>query len=376
MMAYMLPGTGPSRRSGQSAAMHKAMSDSVDQYRDWMSDNMIVDNSTASARDPNEASLMVGRAPHVVRPPHETGVQYRISEGRLDVALENCPSYPTDSIDVQTPHRLCQACLDVLHYYCQYQEARSTMTREEQIQQMSNTVIHHFNLVSLIARAQIDECHLCKQLYGQLKRRYSAALELESLEQYRTEVCWTISPKTDEGVGRLYFILTQPSLQRDIWNFCHYFRAQVWDETKIESFQVMSRGEDDPPLSVATNTGSSASAWLATTWVFGCLENENGIHDRCSASTNTGHLPTRLLNLELARRTGQLRLFVPGEQPEEFENSSKFITLSHCWGKLTLPVLTTRNLDERRISGLSMNEVPKSFQDAMEVASWFQGKIT
>ncbi|KAK3677345.1 hypothetical protein LTR78_002883 [Recurvomyces mirabilis] len=51
-----------------------------------------------------------------------------------------------------------------------------------------------------------------------------------------------------------------------------------------------------------------------------------------------------------------------------------FVTLSHCWGHNVQPILTTQNIEERCESGIPIDALPKTFQDAITVTEWFDVK--
>lgn len=55
----------------------------------------------------------------------------------------------------------------------------------------------------------------------------------------------------------------------------------------------------------------------------------------------------------------------------------EYMTLSHCWGSWGAkanPVLTLSNLSSRQTDGIALSELPKTFRDAVEIASWFNSK--
>ena len=96
-------------------------------------DLMLQDNRSESYRDAQEGSLFVLRAPQQVRPPADTGVCYRINKVNqtLELSLNDSPQLPAyerHSLQLETTHKFCQACLDVLNYYCKYREARSNVS--------------------------------------------------------------------------------------------------------------------------------------------------------------------------------------------------------------------------------------------------------
>jgi len=114
-----------------------------------------------------------------------------------------------------------------------------------------------------------------------------------------------------------------------------------------------------PDLSEA---GSPAYFALLRAWLRWC----DGLHNCMSRSAESKKaLPSRLLDighpdLEI------LRLFCPKKKDEV-----KYTALSHCWGELTNKdkrqfCTTDDNIEERR-EGFTLSELPKTFQDAIQV---------
>jgi len=110
--------------------MQKAVAEAIAKYPDY--DTIIKSNLGEDYRNPQEGSLFVHRAPHEIRPQADTGVQVQFDEAdqrfvvTLDYPLQQT-QYEWNSIQLETEHILCVACLDVLNYYCKYSEARFTV---------------------------------------------------------------------------------------------------------------------------------------------------------------------------------------------------------------------------------------------------------
>lgn len=97
-------------------------------------DIMLRDTRSESYRDAGgEGSLFVKRAPQEIRSPADTGVSYHLNETNrtCEVSLNDAPQRPEyewNSVQLETRHDLCEACIDVLNYYCWYRGARSTVS--------------------------------------------------------------------------------------------------------------------------------------------------------------------------------------------------------------------------------------------------------
>ena len=113
---------------------------------------------------------------------------------------------------------------------------------------------------------------------------------------------------------------------------------------------------------IASNSQSESNRLLAAGWLTDCVSN----HERCNYDS-TQHLPKRLLDLSSGVDNAKYIRLV------ETDNSSsnvEYMTLSHCWGSKPVIRLTRHTL-EGLISGLSISNLPQTFQDAIVVAGWF-----
>lgn len=106
----------------------------------------------------------------------------------------------------------------------------------------------------------------------------------------------------------------------------------------------MGRHVADDPLSPTTLE-------LAKEWLKECLEN----HPECQTADRK-QLPTRVIHVG-----------PDGEMPRLYITNGergKYLTLSHCWGKVS-PLTTTRSTLTERVDGVAITEMPKTFQDAV-----------
>ncbi|TLD28613.1 hypothetical protein PspLS_04269 [Pyricularia sp. CBS 133598] len=83
-------------------------------------------------------------------------------------------------------------------------------------------------------------------------------------------------------------------------------------------------------------------------------------HPECVAATRAACLPTRVLDLGVAKGKDQVRLYVSsGEE-------ARFTALSYCWGG-KVPITTTKATLEERCRGILDSSLPATFQDAIAV---------
>ncbi|MCJ1466391.1 hypothetical protein MMC07_005010 [Pseudocyphellaria aurata] len=98
-------------------------------------------------------------------------------------------------------------------------------------------------------------------------------------------------------------------------------------------------------------------------WVADCLSN----HLECQKHVQVSQplpelrrLPTRLLNVSLPDPC-----LVTLTETTNFDPTTRYMTLSHCWGDF-LPVRLLGNLYESFKEGLLIDQLPKTFQDAIK----------
>ncbi|KAF9461085.1 heterokaryon incompatibility protein-domain-containing protein, partial [Collybia nuda] len=108
---------------------------------------------------------------------------------------------------------------------------------------------------------------------------------------------------------------------------------------------------------VSTNPSAAEYGKIITSW----LEHCNNDHTLCRTDRSTDHrgelLPRRVLDLS----DNQIRLIetIPGQR-------GQYVALSHCWGKEQL-LVTTRETISERMHGIVVEQLPKTFQDAVAI---------
>lgn len=78
--------------------------------------------------------------------------------------------------------------------------------------------------------------------------------------------------------------------------------------------------------------------------------------------------PTRLIEITWNGSSPSLRLIDGGD----VRKGSAYVALSHCWGNTPISKLTTKNINEMKVS-IGNETLPKTFQDAILVAFWLEG---
>ncbi|KAH6663653.1 heterokaryon incompatibility protein-domain-containing protein [Halenospora varia] len=116
------------------------------------------------------------------------------------------------------------------------------------------------------------------------------------------------------------------------------------------TFAGFQLGNSVKKLNFSTTTeGSRINMIRFKSWIAGCEKN----HDRCKIKEHS--LPTRLLLLQ----NHSFKLFSTSGMKEP----SRYATLSHCWGRLKILKLTTKNIHLLQ-KGMSVNVLCKTFRDA------------
>ncbi|RDL37703.1 uncharacterized protein BP5553_05136 [Venustampulla echinocandica] len=105
---------------------------------------------------------------------------------------------------------------------------------------------------------------------------------------------------------------------------------------------------------VERDSGSRQSLDVATSLVNNCVEK----HERCAREVTP--LPSRVLDVS---STGDMIRLI--DCPAGL--SGKYICLSHCWGS-SETLTTTQESYEKRITGISLLHLPKTFLDAVIIA--------
>lgn len=91
---------------------------------------------------------------------------------------------------------------------------------------------------------------------------------------------------------------------------------------------------------------------VLTPWIRDCTN----YHDRCKSDLPRV-LPTRVLDVS-TRGTNHVRLV-------EAHGTGFYTALSHCWGKSEHLFTTTKATLKQRLTGISLEELPRTFLDAV-----------
>jgi hypothetical protein len=107
------------------------------------------------------------------------------------------------------------------------------------------------------------------------------------------------------------------------------------------------------------NTGSDESLRQADKWVKDCSQH----HEICQSSIDVERvLPSRLVDIGLSEES-----IVRVCNTATFPNSTRYMTLSHCWGKKQIATLSLNNFATFE-AGITISTLPQTFQDAIRIS--------
>ncbi|KAK4215088.1 heterokaryon incompatibility protein-domain-containing protein, partial [Rhypophila decipiens] len=110
---------------------------------------------------------------------------------------------------------------------------------------------------------------------------------------------------------------------------------------------------------IGAPTSKQPEIRLAKKWIQDCRDKHP--HHRCSAFTDVP-LPTRVLDVRPSPGLNHVRLVLTNSSP------GRYITLSHRWGDPSkMPIKLTQDTLERLRIGISLDSLPRTFQDAVTV---------
>lgn len=87
-------------------------------------------------------------------------------------------------------------------------------------------------------------------------------------------------------------------------------------------------------------------------------------HSVCQNANSMGDTwhPSRLLDISILDADSKIRLLISDKQFPD----GPYVTLSHCWGSIGFPKLLNKNLEDFQ-AGILVSDLPKTFQDAIQV---------
>ncbi|KAH8202382.1 hypothetical protein TruAng_003455 [Truncatella angustata] len=221
---------------------------------------------------------------------------------------------------------------------------------------------HHETLDDLLKSSQ--ECEMCEVLYEDL----AIGLDRELCRGWLGLYPWWsnryIASGSKKGQFRAGF---RNSLQDMPWGATqigaspsHTFkvcRREIVPNSVIESHELVVY---EQALVTPTYISSGDIARKVERWTQNCAEN----HQACQKETGGTGLPTRVIDIGGPETSGHRLYESQGEKVP-------YIALSHCWGG-AIPSRTIESNVAERCEAINIEELPKNFRDAIEVARALQ----
>jgi hypothetical protein len=279
----------------------------------------------------------------------------------------------------------------------------------------SHTVPHHVTKESLVDSVLHRSCHLCRLIVDHLEVYWAGLHQngLDDLEEEPTTLTeddfvdsdFDLATFPSDRLVVLSYLLDLPEvLNLQAWisnsgyedgsegilgivNFgCDAFNAETSDAAVPRFWVLDNRGKNfnsvhavvvltnnvqylafgAPPVTSRFDENTAVSCHgVFQSWLDQCNN-----HDTCAVQEQS-FLPTRLLDLGDFELSGKVRLILSANLGQ----STRYVTLSHCWGG-DVPLQLNEGTKKELFHGIDHNKMPKTFHDAIQVARWANGQLT
>lgn len=225
----------------------------------------------------------------------------------------------------------------------------------------------HHACIEDVEKAAQQGCYLCSEIILDYEpERADTAVNSSSDPVVDTSVTFELTPS--DRLGTLWFESADSRLASATYEVVYTKDLEVpasydqyLDEARADLPGEPWRVRNDCFISaiseVPESTGDVKVLKIAEYWLKQCL----ATHTSCELSHRSpggSWVPKRLL--DLSSDCGRPRLIIALEPP-----SGRYATLSHCWGKEPICVLTADNIDEWSHQGISNNVLSNTFSDTL-----------
>lgn len=278
------------------------------------------------------------------------------------------------SVDV---HKLCRVCERLCTQILRHQAAvrhRNIVERMLRPKQDVCCLPHHDDPVAL--NDSSSACHLCALIWACLNESQQGFLlrgDEELCEEFRHNT-------SDDAINEIRrrrsirIVILEDSM---VPHFGNYKRPQRWEKIisglrsttaeigsefarpiylagprHSEGMEFLSEKMKSGPLRLPVSTSSGSTAVIGL--IAHVLNHRRNINSK---------LPTRVLDV---RDLSCGRFYLRHVDQLGVDEQTSYIALSHCWGKTKMPRLLRGNINEYA-QGVSIERLPKTFQEAMEV---------
>ncbi|KAL8688973.1 MAG: hypothetical protein Q9218_005243 [Villophora microphyllina] len=204
-------------------------------------------------------------------------------------------------------------------------------------------------------------CHFCHLRWRQLSDR----------ERSELKDCNRINYEYIPNTGcRNTDIRELPATLR----ICYEIEGQPQIGGVLKWVELKAKDEYSIESALSTTNDTAVSWYIARQWLQECMQD----HALCRQPSSPGlrGLPTRLIELTSGPLGGRGGCLIPRQNrrvcikprvclASELDTSTQYMTLSHCWGGLTMTTLTSSNLVVFQ-KKIPIAELTKSFKEAME----------
>ncbi|KAF8858193.1 HET-domain-containing protein [Acephala macrosclerotiorum] len=223
------------------------------------------------------------------------------------------------------------------------------------------------------------QCRFCNDLAYDRHMEYVPMLDwIEGITQSSCEYCHVLVQaiqKLDPGLlsdktqsDKDAIVDVHPSGRPGAQRLLHVGRKKNGWSRNLLSIELYT-GNDNPSDMAFVGIGRdiSPTAGDDSMWTFlrDCLYQCTTSHPLCSALQNVHWFPDRLLRLNESSTGGECDLQLI--ETALHRPTSRYITLSHCWGG-TVHLSTTKSNLNRHCKGIPFTKLPQTFKDCVAVA--------
>ncbi len=222
-----------------------------------------------------------------------------------------------------------------------------------------NRAIKHHRRLEDLLRAADENCPVCFRLVRELRRRGAGPI-LDQTDGYsdthlrikatQSRMCglpsslkFAINIHTTalESNGEMVQMTTEISF---------HGKHEGFEKYSLNDFAAAYRSKSNDSENITSTDMIDVEEWLK----------DYTEHHSCSNSIVKGYLPPRVLDC----RTDQLVLKEASQI--DLKGDTRYLTLSHCWGKGPNVTLQSDNMDEL-YQGIEYSRLPPTFRDAVKI---------
>jgi hypothetical protein len=208
-----------------------------------------------------------------------------------------------------------------------------------------------------------SSCYICSRILARFKEKPESSVTIENELPIPLAVAqWSLQfeKKTISAVHIEFAESREPENSYQQMNQPYFRIDLVLDKLFI------TIGSTGTPQLLSTSTHITNTGELISQWLTTCIES----HPNCGALRQPDWYPTRLLDLGESDGTNfpsTIRLIQIQDSPP----IGPYITLSYCRGSTPILNLNSHSLSTFK-NGISIEELPKTFAHAVEVARYLQ----